>query len=413
MKQSLKREIAESMDAIHFSPEGKDAMVNNLLAHLEAQQQNTQRYGKRKLILVALAATLLLATLTGAAVFTRWSKSMNAYYDATQEQREQAEEIGLSAMPETSSGTENVISVTDQGVTITAAQTIVDKYSAMVTFRIKGFELPEGETPSLTVFSVDVKDAHTVVAPGYFYNGITKNQTGEQVYTDGSPLLYDASGSPIPDYTAADGSLEYYTVFSFPSGNNPVGKEIEIQITAIGTEEKPGLLRGEWTLKWTLNGTADTLITKPYTAIGETGITLLEVEISPISVCGLFLIDNTERQITEDQYVSNYEGEGVAPSVPHHLVRSLFVGYRTKDGILHTGLSKSTGVTTITYDAGTNKAYPDFEMNDNDILVRDQNLVKTILDPEDVDALLFLKSNPEEKELSELTEENFYILPIR
>ena len=67
MTHNVKSELRRSMDAIHFSGDDKERMVA-LLMSAEAPRQ--RRSGK-KLLLLALAATLVVGALTGAAVFTR------------------------------------------------------------------------------------------------------------------------------------------------------------------------------------------------------------------------------------------------------------------------------------------------------------------------------------------------------
>ena len=73
MKHNLKAEMRESMDALHFSQEDKNAMIHNLTAQMKETQP--RKRSSRKLMIVATAAVMLMATLTGAAVFTRWSKT--------------------------------------------------------------------------------------------------------------------------------------------------------------------------------------------------------------------------------------------------------------------------------------------------------------------------------------------------
>ncbi len=105
--------------------------------YIEEAENVTQLKGegisRKKLVILSLAATMLLATLTGAAVFTRWSKSAQASFNPSQDVKKQAEQSGLSVMLEETKGAENpneVLSVTDQGITITAVQSIVDNYQA-------------------------------------------------------------------------------------------------------------------------------------------------------------------------------------------------------------------------------------------------------------------------------------------
>ena len=95
---------------------------------------------RKKLVILSLAAAMLLATLTGAAVFTRWSKSAQASFQPSQDVKEQAAQSGLSVMLEETKAADyadEVLTVTDQGITITAVQSIVDPYQARITFRIE------------------------------------------------------------------------------------------------------------------------------------------------------------------------------------------------------------------------------------------------------------------------------------
>ena len=95
MKHNVKAELRQSMDAIHFSGDDKERMVEFLVS---AEAAPEKRSGK-KLLLVTLAATLVVGALTGAAVFTRWSRSAQAAYNPPQQIKEQAEKTGLSAQP--------------------------------------------------------------------------------------------------------------------------------------------------------------------------------------------------------------------------------------------------------------------------------------------------------------------------
>ena len=67
MKQNIKREMQASMDALRFSREEKNAMVYRLT--MQSQDKKVQKKtGSKKLMLIALAAVMLMATLTGAAM---------------------------------------------------------------------------------------------------------------------------------------------------------------------------------------------------------------------------------------------------------------------------------------------------------------------------------------------------------
>ena len=205
MKHNLKAEMKESMDALHFSQEDKNAMIRNLT--IQMQEEKSRKHGGRKLMIVALAATMLLATLTGAAVFTRWSTTAQIRYNPSEDVKEQAEKSGLSVMLEETKGEENtneVLSVTDQGITITAVQTIVDEYGAELTFRIEGFELPEDRDPGTwPIVTIDGDLNFYSSQSGGFFDGTTRNEEGKRVYVStGEPVRSrdDEFNSVILDY---------------------------------------------------------------------------------------------------------------------------------------------------------------------------------------------------------------------
>ena len=152
------------------------------------------------LLIAAMVSTMLL--LTGAGLYTRWSNTAQARYQPSEQIKDQAEKSGLSTVvseTQTAENTGEVLSVTDQGITISLVQTIVDNYRAELTFRIQGFELPEGRYPAVwPVVTLDGSDEHFFSScSGSFFDGTTHNAQGKRVYTDGTPVQKDADGSVI------------------------------------------------------------------------------------------------------------------------------------------------------------------------------------------------------------------------
>ncbi len=304
MKHNLKLEMKESMDALHFSQEDKNAMICSLTSQVKAAQ--SRKHGGRKLMLVALAAVMLLATLTGAAVFTRWSATAQNRYNPSEDIKEQAEKSGLSVMLEETKGEENpngVLSVTDQGITITAVQSIVDNYHAEIVFRIEGFELPEDENPHVwPVVSIDGDKHFGGGQTGWFFDGLTTNETGEPVYVaTGEPVRVrdDEFQSWILDYVLEDGSLEYTHYISFEETDGRyMGKEIVFSFQNIGyqSHEKAGMpvpqTEGNWELKWILTGGSDSIKITPNVEIGDSGVILLDAEIGQKTIRARYQVDD-------------------------------------------------------------------------------------------------------------------------
>ena len=390
MKHNLKAEMKQSMDALHFSQEEKNAMIYDLTAQM--QQVKSRRHGGRKLMIVALAAAMVLVTLTGAAVFTRWSTTAQIRYNPSEDVKEQAEKSGLSVMLEETKGAENpneVLSVTDQGITITAVQTIVDKYQAEITFRIEGFEVPEDEYPSIwPIVSIDGSKRFGGGQTGAFFDGTTRNEKGEWVYAStGEPVKSrdDEFQSVILDPVSDDGSLEYthYIYFAETDGRY-FGKEIVFSFQSIGfqSHQKAGMpipqVEGNWELKWTLTGTSDSITVTPNTKIGDSDVILLDAEIGQKTIRARYQVDDY------------WEGWNELVTLPQAVY-----GVRMKDGSEHICGAGTSG----------------FEDQESMIYFTEFDIFDAILDISQVESLMFHKGW-ENDESGKPTIQTFWYIPI-
>lgn len=361
MTHNVKSELRRSMDAIHFSGDDKERMVA-LLMSAEAPRQ--RRSGK-KLLLLALAATLVVGALTGAAVFTRWSRSAQTAYNPPQQVKKQAEKSGLSVMLEDKQkevAPGEVLSATDQGITITAVQTIADSYSARIIFCIEGFDLPEDRIPDIFWDSVTIDgDLHFASSfSGGFYDGLTRDKDGHWVYaSNGQPVARrdDEFQSIISQWVAEDGSMEYEFRFNFLNpGESYFGKEFAVHFTGLGVQsEKKAemgeqLVSGSWDLHWTLTGTdnSESSVTiTPNAEIGDSGLTLLEAEIGQKSIRAVYQSDHdwdgwkqleTLSPALEKVCMKDGSTISVAPTKENYKrweeERICVVTYTTVDGIL-------------------------------------------------------------------------------
>ncbi len=361
MTHNVKSELRRSMDAIHFSGDDKERMVA-LLMSAEAPRQ--RRSGK-KLLLLALAATLVVGALTGAAVFTRWSRSAQTAYNPPQQVKEQAEKSGLSVMLEDKQkevAPGEVLSATDQGVTITAVQSIVDSYGARIIFRIEGFDLPEGRIPDIFWDSVTIDGDWNFCSSfsGGFYDGLTRDKDGHLVYaSNGQPVAHrdDEFQSIISQWVAEDGSMEYeFSINFLHPGDSYFGKEFAVHFTGLGVQsEKKAemgeqLVSGSWDLHWTLTGTdnSESSVTiTPNAEIGDSGLTLLEAEIGQKSIRAVYQSDHdwdgwkqleTLSPALEKVCMKDGSTISVAPTEENYKrweeERICVVTYTTVDGIL-------------------------------------------------------------------------------
>ena len=380
---------------------GKDMLkgIQNMDADLieEAEfgtfQKKQTGFSGRKKLLFVLAATLIMGTMTAAAVYTRGSTTVQTRYNPSQDVKEQAEKSGLSVMLEETKGAANpneVLSVTDQGVTITAVQTIVDNYRAEITFRIEGFELPEDKEPfAWPRVTIDGKRDYSVIQTGGFEDGTTRNDKGEWVYaSDGSPVKYDDTKpfSPaILDYVADDGSLEYTHYISFnETDGRYFGKEIVFSFHSIDlqSDQKAGMpepqVKGNWELKWTLTGTGDSISVTPNAKIGDSDVVLLDAQIGQLSL-------RTRYQV--DEY---WEGWDELVTLPQGVC-----GVRMKDGSEHRCVASTYG----------------FEDQEKMVYFMESQMFDAILDVSQVESLMFHKGWELDAN-GKPTIQTFYYIPV-
>ena len=376
---------------------GKDLLIDlgNISHRYYEEAENDvqlkdRRISRKKLVLLSLAATMLLATLTGAAVFTRWSKSAQASFNPSQDIKEQAEQSGLSVILEETKGEDNtneILSVTDQGITITAVQSIVDNYQARITFRIKGFDLPENELPAVwPKVTIDGDEHFGGLQSGWFYDGLTTNAEGKTVYaSNGQPVQSDEDGCLILDMVADDGSLEYTHFISFEQTDGRyMGKEIAFIFDSIDfqSHEKAGMpvpqIEGNWELKWTLTGTGSNINIAPNVQIGDSDVILLDAEIGQITLR------------TRYQLKDYWEGWDELVELPQAIC-----GIRMKDGTEHKCYPGSSG----------------FEDQEKMIYYIESRMNNAVLDVSQVESLMFHKDWIYDAS-GKITGQKYYYIPV-
>lgn len=379
---------------------GKDMLkgIQNMDADLieEAEfgtfQKKQTGFSGRKKLLFVLAATLIMGTMTAAAVYTRWSTTAQTRYNPTQNIKEQAEKSGLSVMLEETKGTENpneVLSVTDQGITITAVQTIVDNYRAEITFRIEGFDLPEDEDPFVwPTVTIDGDLFFYGSQGGGFYDGTTYDENGKRVYAStGEPVRSrdDEFQSVILDWVADDGSMEYTHYISFlETDGRYMGKEIVFTFNSIDIQGHKKLgpsipqVEGNWELRWTLTGTGDSISVTPNAKIGDSDVVLLDAQIGQLSL-------RTRYQV--DKY---WEGWDELVTLPQGVC-----GVRMKDGSEHRCVASTYG----------------FENQEKMVYFMESQMFDAILDISQVESLMFHKGWELDAN-GKPTIQTFYYIPV-
>jgi len=404
MRRNMRQELKQSMDAISFSPQAKAAMVRRLSAQGKEQTMYKKKHSSRKFLVIALAAALIVATLTGAAVFTRWSRMAESQYSPSQQVKEQAEKSGLSVVLEDKAEqtqkpqqdkSGEVLSVTDQGITVTAVQSLVDNVGGEITFRIEGFDFPQDQYPEawpLPTVTVGGDEHFDSSGTGWFFDGTTRNEKGEWVYAEtGEPVEFDETGTVIYKPVAKDGSLEYIFNFDFMDTSGAwLGKEIVVNFTGFGVQslgkaEEAGmmetLVEGNWELRWTLEGAdtnTDGITVTPNAKIGDTGVVLTEATIGQKSMETVFQLE---------KYWDGWETLEPFPQSA--------VAVRMKDGTEISCLPRTSG----------------YEDIDTLVYKETSNMVDGIVDLSQVESIKFL-SGWEENESGERTIPVYEYVPI-
>lgn len=296
MFEVLKRDV-EIPDIVMKKAEGAFAKIQGEDKILEktkitplSQKKKRKKLPAKRLFLVAAAVMLGAGGVTaGAAAYMRWSKTASEGMLASEETQKKMEETKLT-VPVNKSDTQN-------GVTVTVSQTIVDSYYAHIIFKVEGYDAGEGKQP---FFETD-----TVVVDGYdpwkdpydekrhfgsggdWYNGVTMGEDGRAVrISDGKPL--DEIEDYQDNYKLEDGSYEYRLTLTHTADKDYfMGKLIHLELHNLGTAEKEDItnvIDATWSFDWVLEGSPEKKEYDLNAPIGDTGVTVRHVEISPISL---------------------------------------------------------------------------------------------------------------------------------
>lgn len=240
-----------------------------------AAENKCKRNGKHAW--AAAAAAIAMSTVTaGAATYLNWDRSLEGGFQMTGTQKQSlVDSAAWSVINQ---------SVTCEGVTITAAQCLVDNYSAYITFKIEGFDLPEGGWPGMAKYpKIIVGGQDKFVSFGDFYSGLVVNEHGKYTYDDGTKWTEEDGYS----FMMEDGSLEYRLQISTEEKGGLLGKPIYIKIRDICYLIDHQMIEdklGAWEFNWVLKGTADSRDVTLHETLGDTREIVTGVEISPLSI---------------------------------------------------------------------------------------------------------------------------------
>ena len=390
----------ETFSRMHAS----DDLLEEVLDMNEHGKKGKRFVKKSTVIGIAAAA---MGTVAMAAAAHQWSRGMLNHLQGTTEQMQQLEEKEMASFPE--------LSVTDEGVTVSVQQCIVNGAWGIVDLKVSGYDLPEGKEPNFQTADLEVKDwGGSWSISGQFDDGLLTD--GYRVIgKDGQGIETEEDGSLVQYWQDENGDLEYiFWIFidDGPKDELPslAGKEVALNLEGLGYDsgkcEIKTVIPGIWQLDFTLPG-ADERITYDnlQQPVGNTGAALEKIVVSPISMEIFYHLPRSvqietgyhEEMVTEEdgtQHMESvpftYESFEEPPSVQ---------GVRMKDGTVLMGLNAGPGASGYTDQTGETWV--------------ERFGTGKILDPENIAAVLFLDRDtlPANGEV-DITEENCIEIPV-
>ena len=343
------------------------------------------RFFKKRMWPAAAAAVLAVGTLgVSAAAYLQWSKGLEEGLQTTAEQRQMMEDSQMASFVGQS--------VTQGDVTVTAQQSIVDNYFAHLSFKVEGYQVEDGVQPGFSGMSIVVgnDEDYTGGWSASFYNGLISGSDGRALHADGTPL---ANGEKI-SYTMEDGSMEFQVEMMSEEKGYFINQPIHVELTGLGyyggkAEDVVVEAEGDWTFDWTLTGSDAVKKYELNMVLEDSGAVVLQAELSPISASITYEFPRQEEtELAMDE--NGREFTHIMYAEPPY-----FTGVRMKDGTIYTGLSGG-GV-------------GDYMSEESDIY-ECTTALNRVIDVEQVESLLFVKSYPDGEQA--LTEKNLYFVPV-
>ncbi|MCD7765125.1 MAG: DUF4179 domain-containing protein [Lachnospiraceae bacterium] len=373
--------------------------------HSGAGKRSSRTHKHALAVGIAAACAVMICSVGVMAAYRQWSRSVEKGMQADEEQLADLEAEQMLSV----SGA----SVTDQGVTITSEEAIVDSHYAYLVFKVEGYTLEEGAQPEFTNVDVSASDGEDLYLKGSgatscnFYNGLIVGENGRAVNADGSEIKEDEDGNWLLQYVQEDGSLEYcITLYSTTEGAF-IGRDLHIEFQGLGSyiedseEEIRTGIDGTWNFDLALSGSPNTTTFDLDAVLGDSGATVIQAVLSPLSATIYYEFPYSEYTVEAE------DANGMTRITTTFDEAPAFLGFRMKDG------------TDIRYLTGGGSNGYDNDWNDIDngemLIYRVIQGYGRVIDVDEVESLLFLKSYSEESDEGEavLTDEDLYIVSLQ
>ncbi len=368
-----REKIIKALGPLHAS----DTAVQEVLDMAENRNTHTIKRSGRTLLIAAVVAVLLIGTAL-AVTYSAWSTGLQKMLRITDDELAALEQTELMSRP--------LASDTHDGVTISVERSVSDGDSAFIALRVEGFDIPEGRNPGWEGLALTLDGAPAPSWGFSAFDGLTWD--GQRfIYNDGTVAKQTEEGAPIPRYMREDSSVEFDLSIDPGEGetNSLVGRTVSLTLSrlytypvtygAISAEDKVPIAEGPWVLTWIIDGSDDQRSWTLNEALGDTGITLTDVTLSPISA-------HIQYDCPEPHY---YEVDTIDPDGNHGTDVCI-----AEPPVLHQIVLKDGTVYTDVLGAGS--AGPDAlnesELTDGYTYAVDMSL-NHVIDPDEVAALVF------------------------
>lgn len=329
---------------------------------------------RRKIWPMVVAATLVIGTISvSAATYIQWSKGLEERLQITNGQRQLLENNQMSSYVGQS--------VTLDGITVTVQESIVDNHFAYLSFKVEGYTIEDGEEPAFSHvdFYVNNKSWYSGGWSAGFYKGSTQDTDKKTQATS---------------YIMEDGSMEYQVVMMSDVKGYFIDKPIHVELKDLGiynakTKNVDVNAEGNWCFDWILTGSDAMEQYELHASLEDSGATVLNAELSPISISITY--EHPKQEMVEKITAQN--GDEITHTTYKRPPE--FTGVRLKDGTIYTNLVDSEI-----------RGY----MEENSAVYEYTASLKQIIDAEQVESLLFIKSYPDENQ--SLAEENLYFVSL-
>ena len=354
------------------------------------------RVSRRLAILAAAMVLVTGAVVLGAASWAGWKRLYSWGW-----------KNGESILMQTE-GTENLGNISgtamDHGITVSATQVISDKFNTQVTLKIQGYDLPDGDQPTFEKWAVRIGDLEwaelsddqkpeslppgDIKVYGEFLHTFTSDGEKTKIrYQDKKgdlELVFRISLQNAQDAGLFDGETLWIDLMNlYGIRKSDEGRDSQYKLISRETGT------GHWLLAIPLESSSRIRMGKPDIPLGEADGVLTHLHLSPISV-------SMEYRIPKISWFSDLYDATIAPGILAETLKS-------PQYLLHDGSILGTGYVTIRWQM----------LDDQEGLRVISILFDQTIQPEQVEAVRFLKYASRNKAEEERTADDYITVPLQ